>query len=138
MLKDSLSTWRTPTAKQYLQERLDAQTNELEQGKTYLVGVAIFRAAPKPASTTEFQLLVVKRVGHEVACPNSWELPGGYVEPGKTVRQCVESGTLEETGLLVNIILREFAELHWYSTSSGKKSVQMNYAVNVKQPMDLR
>ena len=127
-----------PTAKQSFQERLDAQTAELEQGKTYLVGVAIFRASPDPASTTKFQLLVVKRAEHEEAYPNNWEIPGGHVEPGETVRQCVERETLEETGLLVDKILGEFAELHWDSRSSGKKNVQMNYAVNVKQPMDLR
>ena len=80
----------------------------------------------------------MKRAVHEEVFPNNWELPGGHIEPGETVRQCVERETLEETGLLVDEILGEFAELHWDSMSSGKKNIQMNYVVRVKEPMELR
>ena len=60
----------------------------------------------------KFQLLVVKCAEHEEAYPNNWELPGKHVEPGETVRQCVERETLEETGLLVDKMLGEFPQLH--------------------------
>ena len=128
-----------PTASPSFQARLDAQTTDLEPGKTYVVGVAIFRASPDPASATKHQLLVVKRAAHEESFPNKWELPGGRVEPGETVRQCVERETREETGLLVERVVGELAELRWESGSSGKKkNVQMNYAVTVKEPMEIR
>ncbi|KAM0796814.1 NUDIX hydrolase domain-like protein [Usnea florida] len=127
-----------PAKKPSFQERLDAQTTDLEHGKTYVVGVAIFRASPDPASFTKHQLLVVKRAAHEESFPNKWEIPGGRVEPGETVRQCVERETLEETGLRVERVVGELAELRWDSASSGKKSVQMNYAVTVQEPVEIR
>ena len=125
-------------AKQSFQDRLNAQTTDLEPGKTYLIGVAIFRTNPDANSPSKQQLLVVKRASHEEAFPNNWELPGGHVEPGETIHQCVERETLEETGLVVEEVLGEFAELLWESRSSGKKNVQLNYAVTVQEPYELR
>ena len=73
-------------AKLSFQDRLNAKTTDLEPGKTYLIGVAIFRKNPNSNSTSKHQPLVVKRAAHEEVFPNNWELPGGHVEPGETVQ----------------------------------------------------
>ncbi len=125
-------------AKQSFQDRLDAQTKDMERGKTYLVGVTIFRPSPDPESTTKFQLLILTRAEHEEAFPNNWELLGGHLEPNETFRQCVERETMEGTGLVFDKVLGEFAELLRDSKSSGKKNVQMNYAVSDQEPMEVR
>ncbi|KAL9127228.1 MAG: hypothetical protein Q9217_003845 [Psora testacea] len=115
-------------AKQSFQARLDARTTgHLESGKTFLVGVAIFRPSPSPntASTIkhQHQLLIVKRAEHAAAFPDQWELPGGHVESGETVRQCVQRETMEETGLVVDRILGE---------------LQNSYDIQSLLPMEVR
>lgn len=127
------------TIKPSFQDRLAAQASDLESGKIYIVGVVIFRLNPNPNSPSKHQLLIVKRASHEESFPNMWEIPGGHVEPGETIRQCIERETFEETGLLVESVLREFAEMVWESRSSGqKKNVQLNFAVTVREQDGLR
>lgn len=120
------------------ERRLHSKSTDLEAGMTYLVGVAVFRPAQSPAGSDPYELLVVKRASHEVAFPDNWELPGGHVEAGENVKECVERETVEETGLVVERILGEFDELRWTSKSKGRVNVQFNYAVSVVQPMDIR
>lgn len=62
-----------PTAKQSFQERLNVRTTDLEQGKTYLFGVAIFRASPDPASTTKFHWEIHFNTSRPIV---SFEAPG--------------------------------------------------------------
>lgn len=120
------------------EKRLNYKSTDLESGMTYLVGVAIFRSAQSPAASDPYELLVIKRASHEEAFPDNWELPGGHVESGETVKECVERETVEETGLMVDRILGEFDELRWISKSKGRVNVQYNYVVTVGEPMDIR
>ena len=124
-------------AKPSFQNRLDAQISDLEPGKIYLVGVAIFRTKSISNSASKYQLLLVKRSPHEESFPDVWEIPAGHVEPGETVRQCVKREAFEETGLIVREVLRELAEISWESRKSGRKNVQFNYAVTVEEPYDI-
>lgn len=120
-------------------KRLDSKITDLPAGKTYLVGVAIFRRDPMAVTpTAPWQLLVVKRAEDEEVFPNNWELPGGHLEPNETVRETVCRETMEETGLDVETVIGEFEQLLWTSKSSGKMNVQYNYAVTVAQPMEIR
>lgn len=120
------------------ERRLHSKSTDLAAGMTYLVGVAVFRLAQSPAGSNPHELLVVKRASHEEAFPDNWELPGGHVEAGENVKECVERETVEETGLVVDHVLGEFDELRWTSKSKGRVNVQYNYVVSVLQPMDIR
>ncbi len=118
--------------------KLHSKTTDLESHITYLIGVAIFRPALSPTASDPYELLIIKRSSHEDVYPNNWELPGGHVEPGESVKECVERETMEETGLVVDRIIGEFDELRWTSQSKGRVSVQYNYAARVAEPMDIR
>lgn len=120
------------------EKRLGSKTTDLETGKTYLVGVAVFRSAVSPDASDPYELLVVKRASHEEAFPDNWELPGGHVESGETVKECVERETIEETGLTVDRVVGEFDDLQWMSKSKGRMNVQYNYVVTVTEPMEIR
>lgn len=119
-------------------KRLNSKITDLPAGKTYVVGVAIFRRDPMAVTPAPWQLLVVKRAEDEEVFPNNWELPGGHIEPNETVRETVCRETMEETGLDVETVIGEFEQLFWTSKSSGKMNVQYNYAVTVAQPMEIR
>jgi 8-oxo-dGTP pyrophosphatase MutT (NUDIX family) len=111
---------------------LHSHKSELDASKNWLVGVAIFRKAQP------MELLVVKRAPTEEAFPNNWELPGGHVEDTDLdVYHTIERETAEETGQIVEKVLGEFEELFWDSRS-GKKNIQMNYAVTVKENIPIK
>lgn len=69
---------------------------------------------------------------------NMQEIPGGHVEEGEFGRQTVERETREQTALKVGKVLEEFEEMHWTSRFSETKNVQINFAVLVSQPADVR
>lgn len=121
-----------------LNKKLLSKSTDLEAGMTYVVGVAIFRPALFPAASDPYELLVVKRASNEEAFPDNWELPGGHVEPGETIKECVGRETAEETGLVVDHIFGEFDELRWMFETKKRVNVQFNYAVRVSEPMNVR
>jgi mutator protein MutT len=83
------------------------------------------------------KILVVKR-GIEPQ-KNMWDLPGGFIDVGETVEECVIRETLEETGLKVEIV----QELGTTPDEYGqKKTPTLNHLYLVKvvggkaQPQD--
>lgn len=114
------------------QRRIASTIAELDNAFVYVVGIAIFRRSPDPPSVT--QVLVVKRTENETSYPGCWEIPGGHVEPGETLRQAAEREAFEETGLTVEGILGEFDDLRWDSKSGRQHNIQYNYAATVKEP----
>jgi 8-oxo-dGTP pyrophosphatase MutT (NUDIX family) len=71
--------------------------------------------------------------------PGSWEIPGGHVDPGETVRGAVVRETREETGLAVGRVAAEFAPLVWFSSKKGedgaseRENVQYNFVVHLSR-----
>lgn len=116
-------------------KRLGSTTAELAPASRYVVGIATFR---KGQGASLLQLLVLKRAPAETSFANMWEIPGGHVEPGETIRQTVKRETLEETALENDKVLGEFEEMHWTPSSSGTQNVQMNFAVAVSRPAHVR
>lgn len=114
---------------------LDLTLKHLPPDMLHVVGVAIFQS---PDNSPRPRVLVVKRAAHEDQFPNMWELPGGHVEEGETVRAAICRETLEETGLVVEDVLGRFEDLRWISRSSGRASAQYNYIVTVKLPLEIK
>lgn len=67
-----------------------------------------------------------------------WELPSGKVDPGETLDQSLAREVLEETGLTVTAVNRYLGNFD-YRSSSGKRSRQYNFAVDVEksEPVEL-
>lgn len=118
--------------------RLNAKTTNLDFQKTYLVGVAIFRINLDPTSASKHQLLIIKRAPDEDSFPDMWEIPGGHIEQDETILQCIQRETREETGLVVEKVLKEFEEMDWESGTSGQENMQLNFVVAVQEPVVVR
>jgi 8-oxo-dGTP diphosphatase len=61
-----------------------------------------------------------------------YELPSGKVEPGEGLAEALERETQEETGLVVSGITAYIGSFD-YTSGSGKKSRQFNFAVDVEK-----
>ncbi|CAK1360395.1 unnamed protein product [Cercospora beticola] len=129
---------------------LDTKIEDLPPGIRYVATGAIFRedisststastnsgpqtAVPAPAP----QLLTVKRAADEKAFPDHWELPGGKVDPGETIREGLIREIFEETGLHVVEVVGKLAETPWTS-QRGQSWLQYSYVVRVQQPAEVR
>ena len=113
------------------EQRLNSTPIDLDETKTWTVGVTVFRLCP---TVPKFELLLVKRKAEERAHPSCSELSGGPVEPSEAVGDAVDRNTLEKTGLIVDEVIEEFETVRWES-GSGETHVQLNYVVKDKKPV---
>lgn len=87
----------------------------------FVVGIAVFR---------EDRLLVVRRVPDDYF-GGMYELPGGGVESGETLTECVVRELFEETGLHVRRIERFLGEMD-YATRSRPRVRKFSFLVTAE------
>ena len=116
---------------------LHTKIEDLPPGVRYVATGAIFRLNTTPYQGRSPQLLVVKRAASEKAFPNHWEMPGGKVDPGETIRQGLIREIFEETGLTVQGVVGKLSEVNWTSPK-GQAWKQYTYVVTVRQPVEIR
>lgn len=87
----------------------------------FVVGVAVFR---------DRKLLVVRRVPDDYH-GGMYELPGGGVESGETLAQCVERELFEETGLRVRRITDFLGGID-YATRTKSRVRKYSFVVDVE------
>ena len=114
---------------------LDTTIEDLPTGVRYVATGAIFRRSSSLKQHPE--LLVVKRAANEKAFPDHWEMPGGKVDPGETIRQGLVREISEETGLTVQGVVGKLSEVNWTSPK-GQAWKQYTYVVTVRQPVEIR
>lgn len=83
------------------------------------------------------KVLLLKRPEDDFM-PGIFELPSGKVEPGEKLDGALRREVEEETGLAVSSI-RDYLGFFDYTSGSGKKSRQFNFAVDVaaSEPVEL-
>ncbi len=95
--------------------------------KHFATGIAVFQ---------DGKILVVRRKSDDDFLPGAWELPGGGVEDGETIKQGAARELLEETGLKIDKVLGMFDGFD-YTTPTKLKIRQINYKVTAK-PSDIK
>ncbi|KAL6919674.1 hypothetical protein ACHAPO_004096 [Fusarium lateritium] len=77
----------------------------------------------------ETQILLLKRNAHEKYHPNVFEMPGGKVKNGETLRDALTREVNEESGLVVSGILKPLATFSYTTTKTAKSPMTGNEEV---------
>ena len=88
------------------------------------VGAAVLRHN----SQGDAQILLLKRSAHEKCYPNVFEMPGGKVDTGETLRAALTREVNEKSGLVVSRILKPFATFNYTTTKTVNEEVLRRYA----------
>ena len=123
-----------PTA---TEKRLNSTADDLDPDKIYVVGIAVFRPKSELDEDATPQLLLVQRSAHE-SMANLWELPGGGVDPGETMRVAAYRELREETSLTATEIVGECSGRSWISPKHKKTYIKFNFVARVKQPIEVK
>ena len=79
------------------------------------------------------KLLIGKRALTKSFLPGKWELPGGHVEFGETVKECLERELIEEFN--IEIILGEpYAEFTYLMNEDRDHVIEVLYFAQMKNP----
>ncbi|HEY1097002.1 MAG TPA: NUDIX hydrolase [Alphaproteobacteria bacterium] len=109
---------------------IDVLTKQAEADgiQKYVVGAYIMQ---------DDTLLLLKRAPGEDFLPDLVELPSGGVDPGENLLQGLEREIIEETGLTITSVDR-YINFFDYTSGSGKKARQFNFAVTVATPFEIK
>jgi 8-oxo-dGTP diphosphatase len=66
-----------------------------------------------------------------------YEVPGGTLEKGESIKGCLKREVMEETGILVDLITQHVGNFD-YSSENKSKTRQFNFAVEVKFPLTIK
>ncbi|KAL2206302.1 NUDIX hydrolase [Sarocladium strictum] len=106
------------------------------------VGAAILRKSKDPKADT--QILLLKRSAHEMYYPNMFEVPGGKVDPGESLRDAVKREVNEESGLVVFGIVKALPAFNYTTTKTAddptigtqesicRRAQQFSYVVTIE------
>lgn len=117
-------------AEQYIAHVADLELQQLKQRaahegiQKHVVGAYIMQ---------DDKLLLLQRSPGEDFLPNLVELPSGGVDPGESLLDGLVREVWEETGLMIKSVDR-YINAFDYTSGSGKKARQYNFAVTVTNP----
>jgi 8-oxo-dGTP diphosphatase len=66
-----------------------------------------------------------------------YEVPGGSLEEGESLKECLQREIEEETGLSIKRVIR-YVDYFDYLSEEGKKTRQFNFAIEVKTPRNVK
>ncbi len=76
--------------------------------------------------TRDGKLLIVRRAGSDDFLPGLYEIPGGGMEDGENILECLQREMLEETGVAVTHV-DGVTDTFDYVSGSGRKVRQINF-----------
>ncbi|KAK4619499.1 hypothetical protein CLAFUW4_11202 [Fulvia fulva] len=120
-----------------LEARLSTKLEQLPPGYRYVVGGAIFRQHEGRIRRSRPELLLLRRAPSETL-PGNWEIPGGKMEAGETIREALCREVFEETGLEVKSVVQRLLDVRWFHKDSGDRWVQMGFLVTVESTEEVR
>jgi XTP/dITP diphosphohydrolase len=106
------SVFYHPPSKKHLSEMTTPEKNNISHRGQVITKIKFFLqkqygfkqiAVPLAIIMQDGKLLMIKRRDSRPEFNNKWEFPGGGVEKGETVEDCIKRECLEETGLTIKI-----------------------------------
>ena len=79
-------------------------------------------------------ILLQRRSSDRSVYPDRWELPGGHLEPGETIEQCIRRELAEECGMTLVQLLGKVYQFSWPDRPSVQNIVFAITARGVFRP----
>ncbi len=97
--------------------------------------IAFFKVAVSAFIVKRNRILLLKRSENADFLPGTWEVPGGTIEEGETIKQGVARETKEEAGL--TIIPSELLGYFEYTDGKNRKSLNLNFLCKMEDESEI-